>query len=67
LLAVLQSSVSELGDINLITARRIPLSCPHKWMLTVNYWMDHGAPNGEVRESTQGAKGICHPIGGTTL
>jgi hypothetical protein len=29
--------------------------------------MDHRAPNGEARESTQGAKGICNPIGGTTL
>jgi hypothetical protein len=25
------------------------------------------APNGGARESTQGAKGICNPIGGTTL
>jgi hypothetical protein len=38
-----------------------------KWMLTVSYWMDHRAPNGGARESTQGAKGICNPIGGTTL
>jgi hypothetical protein len=29
--------------------------------------MDHRAPNGRARESTQGAKGICNPIGGTTL
>jgi hypothetical protein len=29
-----------------------------KWMLTVSYWMDHRAPNGGARESTQGAKGI---------
>ena len=29
--------------------------------------MDHGAPNGGYRESTQGAKGICNPIGGTTM
>jgi hypothetical protein len=29
--------------------------------------MDHRAPNGGARESTQGAKGICNPIGGTTL
>jgi hypothetical protein len=36
-------------------------------MLTVSYWMDHRAPNGGARESTQGAKGICNPIGGTTL
>jgi hypothetical protein len=35
-------------------------------MLTVSYWMDHRAPNG-ARESTQGAKGVCNPIGGTTI
>jgi hypothetical protein len=29
--------------------------------------MDHRAPNGGARESNQGAKGICNPIGGTTL
>jgi hypothetical protein len=27
---------------------------------------NHRAPNGGARESTQGAKGICNPIGGTT-
>jgi hypothetical protein len=32
---------------------------------TVSYWMDHRAPNGGARESTQGAKGNCNPIGGT--
>jgi hypothetical protein len=36
-------------------------------MLTVSYWMDHTAPNGGARESTQGAEGVCNPIGGTTL
>jgi hypothetical protein len=36
-------------------------------MLTVSYWTDHRAPNGGAREITQGAKGICNPIGGTTL
>jgi hypothetical protein len=36
-------------------------------MFTVSYWMDHRAPNGGARESTQGAKGICNPIGRTTL
>ena len=36
-------------------------------MLTVRYWMDHRTPNGGARESTQGAKGICNPIGGTTI
>jgi hypothetical protein len=34
---------------------------------TVSYWMDHRAPSGGARESNQGAKGICNPIGGTTI
>jgi hypothetical protein len=38
-----------------------------KWMLTVIYWMEHRAPNGGARESTQGAEGVCNPIGGTTI
>jgi hypothetical protein len=38
-----------------------------KWMLTVSYWMDHRAPNGGARERTQGAEGICNPIGGTKI
>jgi hypothetical protein len=25
------------------------------------------APNEEARESTQGDKGVCNPIGGTTI
>jgi hypothetical protein len=29
--------------------------------------MEHRARNGGARESTQGAKGICNPIGGTTI
>jgi hypothetical protein len=27
--------------------------------------MDHRAPNGGARESTQGAKGICNAVGAT--
>jgi hypothetical protein len=38
-----------------------------KWMLIVSYWMDQRAPNGGARESTQGAEGICNPIGGSTI
>jgi hypothetical protein len=38
-----------------------------KWMLTVSYWMDHRAPKGGARKSAQGAKGVCNPIGGTTI
>jgi hypothetical protein len=29
----------------------------------VSYWMDHRAPNGGAKERTQGAEGICNPIG----
>ena len=29
--------------------------------------MDHSAPNGGGRESTQGANGVCNPIDGTTI
>jgi hypothetical protein len=36
-------------------------------MLKVTYWMEHRAPNGGARESTQGAEGVCNPIGGTTI
>jgi hypothetical protein len=36
-------------------------------MLTVSYWMDHRAPNGGAGGSTQGAGGICNPIGGTII
>ena len=38
-----------------------------KWMLTVIFWMEHRDRNEEARESTQGAKGVCNPIGGTTI
>jgi hypothetical protein len=38
-----------------------------KWMLTVIYRMEHRAPNGGARESTQGAEGVCKPIDGTTI
>jgi hypothetical protein len=37
------------------------------WMLTVSYWMENRAPNEGARESTQGAKGVWNPIGGTTV
>jgi hypothetical protein len=36
-------------------------------MLTVIYKMEHRAPNVGARESTQGAEGVCNPIGGTTI
>jgi hypothetical protein len=30
-------------------------------------WIEHRAPNGGARESTQGAEGVYNPIGGTTI
>jgi hypothetical protein len=38
-----------------------------KWMLTVIYLMEHRASSGGARESTQGAEGVCNPIGGTAI
>ena len=38
-----------------------------KWMLTVIYRMKHRAHNKKARESTQGAEGVCNPIGGTAV
>jgi len=35
-------------------------------MLAANRWTEHGDPNGGVRERTEGAEGVCNPIGGTT-
>jgi hypothetical protein len=29
--------------------------------------MEHRAPNEGPRESNQGAKGVCNPMGGTTI
>jgi hypothetical protein len=36
-----------------------------KWMLAVIHWTEHRVPNEGARESTQGAEGVCSPIGGT--
>jgi hypothetical protein len=36
-------------------------------MLTANHWTEHRDPNGGVRERTEGAEGVCNPIGRTTI
>jgi hypothetical protein len=36
-------------------------------MLTVNHWTEHGVPNREVRERTEGVEGVCSSIGRTTI
>jgi hypothetical protein len=55
---------------SIMQTQRIKIEIIHstqKWMFMVSYWMEHRAPNGGARESTQGAKGVCNPIGGTTI
>jgi hypothetical protein len=32
-----------------------------------NHWTEHRVPNGGVRERTEGAEGVCNPIGRTTI
>jgi hypothetical protein len=34
---------------------------------SIKYKMEHREHYGEARESTQGAEGICNPVGGTTI
>jgi hypothetical protein len=34
-----------------------------KQMLTANHWTEHRVPDGEVEEGTEGAEGVCSPIG----
>ena len=38
-----------------------------KWVLTAIHWMEHRVPNEGPRESTQGAEGVCSPIGEPTI
>jgi hypothetical protein len=38
-----------------------------KWMLIVIYRIEHRAPNGGVRESTQRAEGVYNSIGVTII
>jgi hypothetical protein len=37
------------------------------WERTIFTGIKKSKANGGARESTQGAKGICNPIGGTTI
>jgi hypothetical protein len=36
-------------------------------ILTANHWTEPGDPNGRVRVTAEGAKGICNHIGRTTI
>jgi len=35
--------------------------------VAANYWPEQGAPNGRVREKTEGAEGVCNTIRRTTI
>ena len=35
--------------------------------LVADYGMEHRSPKGGARERTQGAEGVCNPIGGITI
>jgi hypothetical protein len=37
------------------------------WMLTANHWTECGDPSGGVKGRTEGDKGVCNPIGRTTI
>jgi len=36
-------------------------------MVAANHQTEQGDPNGGVREKTEGAEGVCNPIGRTTI
>ena len=48
-----------------VSYEAMPVPGKYRSRWSVIYKMEHRAPNGRARESTQGAKGICNPIGGT--
>ena len=65
----LEGSVKQVSAVNpqsssTTSTRQITIL---KAKLTVIFRMEHRAPNGGARESTQGAEGVCNPIGGTTI
>jgi hypothetical protein len=55
--------VKLLDKINLLKEK----SEIQKWRLTAIHWTEHNVFNGGVRERTQGAEGVCRPIGETTI
>jgi hypothetical protein len=37
------------------------------WMLAANHRTEHRDPNGTIRGRTEGAEGVCYPVGRTTV
>jgi hypothetical protein len=50
-----------------LSCESMPMPGKYRSGYPVIYWMDHRAPNEGARENTKGAKGVCNPIGGTTI
>jgi hypothetical protein len=50
-----------------VSYEAMPVPGKYRSGCSVIFKMEHRAPNGEARESTQGAEGVCNPIGGTTI
>jgi hypothetical protein len=38
-----------------------------RWILAANHCNGHGVSSGRVRVMTEGAEGVCNPIGRTTI
>jgi hypothetical protein len=38
-----------------------------RWIFAANHWTERRVRNGGVRERTEGAEGICNPIGRRTI
>jgi hypothetical protein len=36
-------------------------------MLSANHWTKHRVPNGRAGERTEGAEGVCNPVGRTII
>jgi hypothetical protein len=50
------------------------ISSSHRWVVTAKiprataiHWTEHRVPKKGARENTQGAEGVCRPIGRTTI
>jgi hypothetical protein len=63
------ASVSAAHFVSVISSMGILFPLLSRIEVSIHFciWMEHRAPNEGARESTQGAKGVCNPIGGTTI
>jgi hypothetical protein len=50
-----------------LSCEAMPVCGKYRSGCSIIYWIGHRAPKEGARECTQGAKGICNPIGGSTI